>query len=403
MGRQSARLYYRGKDHKEIYYQGHYHKAMYRGSTLLWEKIDEPVGVFMLKTMDVMMDASMNIARTYVTLMFAFEGTCTISWGDGTTENLRAGTNSFLHRYPTQNGTVYDVIIRGKITQFTGTYLMGSQLASITEISSPLQESMYAYYMSEKNFVGMFQNCYTLRKVTAGLFDNFAGESDLNLSGMFQGCGLVETPSFAFSGLINANITGLFEECPNLTTISASTFDGATYQEDSTDIFTDCANLKYVHDYPPGINIVRFSGCNLIEEVDLRFRNNKHFSSTFYGMRNLKNVPEYLFAGSPDATSFYQTFRQSGLTEIPEGLFDNLSDAQYFNYCFAGTPITTMPIDLFDDCYSATDFTCTFLNCGYLTSSVPALWERTNVTDYIGCFEGCTNVANYDSIPEEWR
>lgn len=40
MGKQSARIYFQGKDHKEIYYQGHYHKAMYIGSQLVWEKIE---------------------------------------------------------------------------------------------------------------------------------------------------------------------------------------------------------------------------------------------------------------------------------------------------------------------------------------------------------------------------
>lgn len=39
MGKQSSRLYFQGKDHKDIYYQGHYHDAMYIGSTLVWEKI----------------------------------------------------------------------------------------------------------------------------------------------------------------------------------------------------------------------------------------------------------------------------------------------------------------------------------------------------------------------------
>lgn len=41
MGKQSARIYFQGKDHKEIYYQGHYHKAMYIGSQLVWEKIED--------------------------------------------------------------------------------------------------------------------------------------------------------------------------------------------------------------------------------------------------------------------------------------------------------------------------------------------------------------------------
>ncbi len=39
MGKQSARLIYRGKDHKDIYFQGHYHDAMYLGYELLWHKI----------------------------------------------------------------------------------------------------------------------------------------------------------------------------------------------------------------------------------------------------------------------------------------------------------------------------------------------------------------------------
>lgn len=39
MGRQSSRLYFEGKDHKDIYFQGHYHKAMYIGAQKVWEKL----------------------------------------------------------------------------------------------------------------------------------------------------------------------------------------------------------------------------------------------------------------------------------------------------------------------------------------------------------------------------
>lgn len=39
MGKQSARIYYQGKDHKDIYFQGNYHVAMYKGSQLVWKKI----------------------------------------------------------------------------------------------------------------------------------------------------------------------------------------------------------------------------------------------------------------------------------------------------------------------------------------------------------------------------
>lgn len=39
MGKQSARMYYRGNDHKDIYFQGNYHGAMYKGSKLVWRKL----------------------------------------------------------------------------------------------------------------------------------------------------------------------------------------------------------------------------------------------------------------------------------------------------------------------------------------------------------------------------
>ena len=39
MGKQSARLYYQGKDHKDIYFNGNYHVKMYKASELVWEKL----------------------------------------------------------------------------------------------------------------------------------------------------------------------------------------------------------------------------------------------------------------------------------------------------------------------------------------------------------------------------
>lgn len=39
MGKQSARIYYQGKDHKDIYFQGNFHEKMYIGRNLAWQKI----------------------------------------------------------------------------------------------------------------------------------------------------------------------------------------------------------------------------------------------------------------------------------------------------------------------------------------------------------------------------
>lgn len=41
MGKQSSRMIYQRKDHKDIYFQGKYHKAMYLGNRLLWKKLQK--------------------------------------------------------------------------------------------------------------------------------------------------------------------------------------------------------------------------------------------------------------------------------------------------------------------------------------------------------------------------
>lgn len=40
MGKQSSRIYYKEKDHKEIFFRGCYHRALYKGSKLMWMKLD---------------------------------------------------------------------------------------------------------------------------------------------------------------------------------------------------------------------------------------------------------------------------------------------------------------------------------------------------------------------------
>lgn len=46
MQKQSARLYYRGKDHKDIYFQGNYHCAMYKDGETVWEKYLDGVWIY---------------------------------------------------------------------------------------------------------------------------------------------------------------------------------------------------------------------------------------------------------------------------------------------------------------------------------------------------------------------
>ena len=62
-----------------------------------------------------------------------------------------------------------------------------------------------------------------------------------------------------------------------------------------------------------------------------------------------------------------------------------------------------IPANLFDNCQSIIDFSSTFKNCSQLTGAAPNLWARTNVTSSSACFNNCTSLSNYYSIPTTWR
>lgn len=53
MGRQSSRIFFQGKDHKEIFFRGHYHKAAYIGNILVWEKLVDFIGKYWAYTRTV--------------------------------------------------------------------------------------------------------------------------------------------------------------------------------------------------------------------------------------------------------------------------------------------------------------------------------------------------------------
>lgn len=104
--------------------------------------------------------------------------------------------------------------------------------------------------------------------------------------------------------------------------------------------------------------------------------------------------------------------------EFKDGLTD--LSAMHFIYCLGLTEISS---NLFEDCTEVTNFACAF-DCSMLidtythplTSSCPIdkdgtpLYNRSNgkegyatVTVSEGCFNGCTNMSDYASIPDEWK
>lgn len=413
MGRQSARLWFDGHDHKDIYFDGHYHKQMYLSDenanlTLLWEKLASSAP-FIIKILDTMINYKTEeaVEEANGTVYLDMEGDFTVDWGDGTIDKLTE------HVYPTSNMTEYTVTISGSITKFMGCFLLENVkiiCSCITEVLSPLQESMNAGRTLEENngvpfLAGMFRECIALKKVTSALLSNFKGYEKIEAQAMFVDTGFRETPVGIFMDLKGVNVSAIFANCRYLTTVVAGTFSGGTFQAHSSDIFSDCTALETVYDYPSGLYRASFEGCTNLETVKLAFINILNFERVFYRLAKLKNISSNLFSSSPNATTMKYAFSEcTSLKEIPEGLFDNLYDVTSYYGCFLNcSALETVPMDLFDDSTKVTDFSFTFASCSNITSTVPELWLRDNVEVHEYCYLGCKNAANYDEIYGGWK
>ena len=349
MGRQSARMYFRTKDHKDIYFRKHYHSAMFLGTKCLWYKIDEDF--FSFKVSDTMIDQNEKIFDSPVyprgTVVLNIRGlldesyspsTLRVYWGDDTFEEVTTYSD-LKHTYPTSNGTEYEVKIYGKIGTFQGYfYYAGNFLSCITEILTPLQYGMTsvnnANESSPKLLSGMFSNTKSLRKVCDYLFSAYKDYNEnVNALNVFQESGIEEIPSAIFSGISNIDIGGAFINCKNLKNINPTALFGATYSR---------------------------------------------ATRLFYGCDSITMIPSTLFSsGFEDVTDFSECFYECiSLTDVPDLLFYSNDNATNFEKCF--------------------------YKCVSITSRVPALWERKNAVGN-QCYYLCSNAINYNEIPMNWR
>ena len=210
--------------------------------------------------------------------------------------------------------------------------------------------------------------------------------------------------------------TDAFYSSSKLTTIPANLFEHCTEVTDFYQCFAQCTNLTQI---PSGLfdkctNATSFRSCfswcttkltQIPSGLFDKCTKATNFKLCFAECRNLTQIPSGLFDKCTKATDFQQCF--SGCTklpEIPSGLFDKCTNATYFSTCFSGCyKLTQIPSGLFDKCTNATDFNWCFCNDESITSNVPNLWKTHSNAYHERCFEGCTNAANYEQIPEEWK
>ncbi len=186
--------------------------------------------------------------------------------------------------------------------------------------------------------------------------------------------------------------------------------------------FYGCVNLTEI---PGSASLSGVGGYTGLAEVI-------SFSSFLRGTR-ITSIPSDLFAYSPLATTFTDTFSSvTTITTVPSNLFDYNGAATTFASCFFGcSALTSVPSTLFDLNINVVNFSGTFRNCrsltnvlqftnntgvtifnnvynmsstaNALTGNAPELWNRTPTPSGTDAFNNCTGLSNYAAIPLNWK
>lgn len=128
-------------------------------------------------------------------------------------------------------------------------------------------------------------------------------------------------------------------------------------------------------------------------------------NSTFYyyGWYGQMYMPADLFHYTPNVTDMESLLEAARFRILPDGIFDKCTEVTTFARAlstFYG--INAMNPNIFDNCTKVTDFSECFDSWIRAGLTLPRLWERTNVTNYSGCFSRASTASNYVEVPYNW-
>lgn len=315
-----------------------------------------------------------------------------------------------------------------------------------------IPENLFRYNISNTTFQSAFQNCRVLENIPEGLFryNTFVD----SFTDTFASCSAVSNPpSDLFRYNVNATIfLRTFSDCVGITNIPVNLlrynvnalnvnaiFSNTRITEINVDTFryntklTQMASVfasTYITTVPEDLFTANtevttfaslFNNCRrLISVPSGLFRNNQKLEAAnqiFNECTSLNNIPANLFRYNSLINTFYLTFSGcTSLTSVPQDLFRYNPLVTVFRETFRDcSNLLTIPSDLFRYNTRVSNFTQTFQNCSSLTSRSPLdtnnteLWERGTInteyvvpTIYTFCFQGATNMENWQYIPIAW-
>ena len=296
------------------------------------------------------------------TIVLPFRGNvrCSVNWGDGQVESYDGdvGDDWVQHTYSVSEPADFAVSVSGLAERMDASGI--PQKAGIISVD-------HWGNLGVRSVSHAFASLSSLRSVCADTEGFFSLVSDC--TGIFEGCvGLTELPGGLFgSGAEIRTFEFAFNGCSGLSSLSAELL----------------------------------AGCGKATD----------FSCMFLGCSDLETVPADLFAPCPRARRFFQTFCLSGLTEVPEGLFASSPDIEDFEATFREcSALTALPAGLFDHNRKVQNFALTFWGCWNLRGESPYslvdsqkvhLYERIGYPDWFVApirHEGCFNMEGLEDI-----
>lgn len=263
-------------------------------------------------------------------------------------------------------------------------------------------------------FECLFENCPELRVIEGSIFPETTSVSSIGY--LFCNCPKLESiPADLFKpfGATKLKFTAVFANCQSLKGIPEGLFSANVKATQFSETFADCVSLESI---PADL----LASCPEVTTV----------KGLFHGCKALKEIPEGLFANNSLVTSFEKTFAEcSSIKSIPANLFSALGEKTVtFADCFAEcTSLESLPQSLFDAPTRINYIDGCFYGCSSLTGESPYtivvgeegtetkvhLYERergdifqivpTSSSAHADCFAGCTNLTDYNMMPESWR
>lgn len=259
------------------------------------------------------------------------------------------------------------------------------------------------------------------------------GDDRVRLSNLFNGCGRLKAiPEGLFAGFCNC-VTDMFKDtfisCTSITAIPASLFSDIHGSASSMfqGTFSNCASLTAI---PEGLFAgvkgcaswlfhSTFESCYSLTAIpeglfaSIEGNAPAMFSKVFCLCKSLQRLPNDLFAGvsGSAAQMFTSSFAHCySLQTIPDSLFARVSGGA--DWLFTATfincnSLTAIPSVLFAGIDGAQEmFKETFSGCGELSGETPIVRGGKMWKNFKGggeCFKGCTKLADYKEIPDDWK